>query len=37
VLGKTTENWSPGEAAMRSVQLLDAAYRSAASGQVEAV
>jgi predicted dehydrogenase len=35
VLGKTTANWSPGEAAMRSVLLLDAAYRSAASGQVE--
>jgi predicted dehydrogenase len=35
VLGKATINWSPGEAAMRSVLLLDAAYRSAASGQVE--
>jgi predicted dehydrogenase len=35
VTGKTTVNWSPGEAAMRSVQLLDAAYRSAASGRVE--
>ena len=32
VLGKTDINWSPGEAAMRSVELLDAAYRSAASG-----
>lgn len=37
IVGKTTVNWSPGEAAMRSVQLLDAAYRSAASGQVETV
>ena len=37
VLGNTSENWSPGESAMRSVLLLDAAYRSAASGQVEAV
>lgn len=37
VLGKTTENSAPGEAAMRSVLLLDAAYRSAASGKVEAV
>jgi predicted dehydrogenase len=37
VLGKTKENWSPGAAAMRSVLLLDAAYRSAASGQAEAV
>jgi predicted dehydrogenase len=37
VLGKTAVNGSPGEAAMRSVLLLDAAYRSAASGQVEAV
>ncbi len=35
VLGETTENLAPGEAAMRSVELLDAAYRSAASGQVE--
>jgi predicted dehydrogenase len=35
VLGQTTINWAPGEAAMRSVLLLDAAYRSAASGQVE--
>jgi predicted dehydrogenase len=37
VLGKTAENWSPGESALRSVLLLDAAYRSAASGQVEKV
>jgi predicted dehydrogenase len=37
VLGKTDVNWSPGEAAMRSVLLLDAAYRSAASGQPERV
>jgi predicted dehydrogenase len=37
VLGKTTTNWAPGEAALNSVLLLDAAYRSAASGQVEAV
>jgi predicted dehydrogenase len=35
ILGKTTVKLSPGEAAMRSVLLLDAAYRSAASGQVE--
>src|SRR5262245_7577587 len=37
VLGKSKVNWAPGEAAMRSVLLLDAAYRSAASGQVERV
>ena len=37
VLGKSVTNWSPGEAAMRSVLLLDAAYRSALSGQVERV
>jgi predicted dehydrogenase len=37
IVGKTDVNWSPGEAAMRSVLLLDAAYRSAASGQVEPV
>ena len=34
ILGKTTVNHSPGESAMRSVLLLDAAYRSAASGRV---
>jgi predicted dehydrogenase len=37
IVGKTTINYSPGEVAMRSVLLLDAAYRSARSGQVEAV
>jgi predicted dehydrogenase len=37
ILGKTTVNHSPGEAAMRSVLLLDAAYRSAASGRLEPV
>jgi predicted dehydrogenase len=37
IVGKTSVNGSSGEAAMRSVQLLDAAYRSAASGQVEKV
>src|SRR4051794_14011430 len=37
ILGKTTINHSPGEAAMRSVLLIDAAYRSASSGQVETV
>lgn len=35
IQGRTTDNQSPGEAAMRSVLLLDAAYRSALSGQVE--
>jgi predicted dehydrogenase len=37
ILGKTSSNGSPGEAAMRSVLLLDAAYRSAVSGQAEPV
>jgi predicted dehydrogenase len=37
ILGKTGTNWAPGEAAMRSVELLDAAYRSAQSGRPEAV
>ena len=37
VLGKTDVNHSPGEAAMRSVLLIDAAYRSAASGRPERV
>lgn len=35
VLGRTDENHAPGWAAMRSVELLDAAYRSAASGTAE--
>ena len=37
VLGKTEVNWTPGEAAMRGVEMLDAAYRSAVSGQEEQV
>ncbi len=37
VLGKTDRNWAPGEAAPRSVELLDAAYRPAASGRVETI
>ncbi|MEK6239448.1 MAG: hypothetical protein N2C14_32420, partial [Planctomycetales bacterium] len=35
IVGRDTVNWSPGEAAMRSVELLDAAYRSAVSGALE--
>jgi predicted dehydrogenase len=35
ILGKTALNEAPGEVAMRSVLLLDAAYRSAASGKPE--
>lgn len=37
VLGKTETNYAPGDAAMRSVELLDAAYRSAASAKLELV
>jgi predicted dehydrogenase len=37
ILGKTPTNAAPGEAAMRSVLLLDAAYRYARSGQPERV
>jgi predicted dehydrogenase len=37
VLGRTAQNHAPGWAAMRSVELLDAAYRSAISGQPESV
>lgn len=37
VRGLTQDNWAPGTAAMRSVELLDAAYRSASSGQSETV
>jgi predicted dehydrogenase len=35
ILGKTTTNFAPGEAAMRSVLLLDAAYRSGRSAMPE--
>jgi predicted dehydrogenase len=37
ILGKTTRNDSPGEAGARSVELLDAAYRSARSHAPERV
>ena len=37
VLGRAVENYTPGYAAMRSVMMLDAAYRSAKSGRVEPV
>ncbi len=37
ILGKTDRNWSPGAVACRSVELLDAAYRSAQSGRPEPV
>lgn len=36
-LGRTVENHSSGELAARTVELLDAAYRSAVSGKLEAV
>ncbi|MFO0877342.1 MAG: Gfo/Idh/MocA family oxidoreductase [Gemmataceae bacterium] len=35
ILGKTAINHSPGAAALQSVRIIDAAYRSAASGKVE--
>lgn len=37
VLGKTEANYAPGQTAMRAVELLDAAYRSAVSGKLESV
>ena len=37
ILGKTEVNSAPGEAAMRGAEMLDAAYRSAASGKAEPV
>ena len=37
VLGKAETNFAPGEAAARSVEMLDAAYRSAKSGVLERV
>ena len=36
-LGKDVDNCSPGELGARTVEILDAAYRSAASGQLEHV
>jgi predicted dehydrogenase len=36
-LGKDVENCSPGEVGARTVEILDAAYRSAASGQLAEV
>jgi predicted dehydrogenase len=37
VLGKTKLNHAPGEAGMRAIELIDAAYRSARSGRPEKV
>lgn len=37
IAGTTEINWAPGEAAMRGVEVLDAAYRSAVSGVEERV
>lgn len=36
-LGKDVQNCSPGELGARTVEILDAAYRSAASGRIERV
>ena len=36
-LGRDVENCSPGELGARTVEILEAAYRSAASGTLEAV
>jgi predicted dehydrogenase len=37
VSGKSYVNWAPGWAGMRAVEMIDAAYRSAESGQSETV
>jgi predicted dehydrogenase len=37
IVGRTTTNFAPGEVALRSVLLLDAAYRSALSGKPEMI
>ena len=37
ILGLTTENHAPGTVALRAVEILDAAYRSAASGNAESI
>jgi predicted dehydrogenase len=36
-LGRPVENDAPGEVGLRAVEVLDAAYRSARSGRLEAV
>jgi predicted dehydrogenase len=36
-LGRDVRNWAPGELGARTVEILDAAYRSAASGKPEPV
>jgi predicted dehydrogenase len=36
-LGKDVRNWSPGELGARAVEITDAAYRSARSGQLETI
>jgi len=36
-LGRPIENQSPGRVGMRAVEVLDALYRSAASGRLESV
>jgi predicted dehydrogenase len=36
-LGRPVENDAPGEVGLRTAEVLDAAYRSAASGRLEAV
>ena len=37
ILGRSRENWSPGEISARTIELLEAAYRSAAGGRSERV
>ncbi|MEX0762140.1 MAG: Gfo/Idh/MocA family oxidoreductase [Dehalococcoidia bacterium] len=37
VTGRADKNWAPGEAGMRAIELIDAAYRSARSGAAETV
>lgn len=35
ILGRTTENWSPGEIGARAIELIETAYRSASSNRPE--
>ena len=37
LLGKDVPNWAPGWAGMRAIEMIDAAYRSAKSGETEKV
>lgn len=37
IIGKESENWSPGEVGARTIELLEAAYRSASTNRPEPI